>query len=70
MTRRTKSIPDVRGVKDPVARDALDAVKDVIEGVTGRTISKVEPLAIPSTATAIEISIIRKLNEVIDRLQF
>lgn len=70
MTRRTKSIPDVRAVQDPVARDALDAVKDVIEGVTGRTIAKIDPLAIPSTATAIEISIIGKLNEVINRLQF
>jgi hypothetical protein len=70
MSRRTRSIPVVTGVRDPAAKDALIALKEIAEATTGRTLPIIEPLAAPSGASAVDIAIIAKLNEVINRLQY
>lgn len=67
--RKTRSIPEVTGVKDPLAANALSATKEIIEVVTGRSVEKIATLAVPAGASDVEKAIIGKLNEVINRLQ-
>lgn len=70
MSRKTRSIPAVTGVRDPAANAALVAVKEIVEAITGRTVPVIAPMTVPAGATAVETAIITKLNAVIDRLQY